>query len=482
MLLAKEEEDSKNGNLSKSDNEAMQLHRQDYLSKISDKTLARYKRLYGVILRLIPGIKALIGNRGSQGAQLKRVTKKINHAINEARSNDAGKLRDKIASYATLDPSVAVISPAIPSGSSRSQLGVNHPVLAGYLCPIDSVKAFQDNPEGTRKKLENGKIKMSANNLPAFLWEENGRKFNEDSLLEGFFCGFYIERVTRHIFTGPSTGMGGDARGSKPNNSELVQMDCVEGAHLAYAAVQARFGISSKNRWTEQDGNFDYRNFYYGLIEMIDDYPDVKATVSKHYNMLLFKDENGRQKDTGNDENDNGDEDGNKMSVLSRMRAQIAAGRASSGPSTRGNLATLDTPPADKPQTVASPPTTTTTTSETPADNPDIFASPLRTSTTTSDPPSNPIPVVSDASSSDVNDVSTTSSKPTVSSASISSSPIRSISVVPAQRKDSPLSDLSDSEKDEAKGSKEKKANKKGKRKAPDADGPPRKSSRRRKK
>ncbi|KAG6379029.1 hypothetical protein JVT61DRAFT_11455 [Boletus reticuloceps] len=148
MLLAKEEDDSKNSNLSESDNEAMQLHHQDYLSKIYDKTLACYKHLYGVILHLIPGIKALIGNRGSQGAQLKRVTKKINHTINEARSNDTGKLRDNIASYVTPDLSVAVISPAIPSGSSHSQLGVNHPVLPGYLCPIDSAKAFQDNPEG----------------------------------------------------------------------------------------------------------------------------------------------------------------------------------------------------------------------------------------------------------------------------------------------------------------------------------------------
>ena len=35
--------------------------------------------------------------------------------------------------------------------------------------------------------------------------------------------------------------MGGDARGSKPNNSELNHMDQVGGAQLAYAAVQVRF-------------------------------------------------------------------------------------------------------------------------------------------------------------------------------------------------------------------------------------------------
>lgn len=48
----------------------------------------------------------------------------------------------------------------------------------------------------TRKKLESGKIKMTSTNFPAFLWEDNGRDFDIDNLFEGFFRGFYIERVS----------------------------------------------------------------------------------------------------------------------------------------------------------------------------------------------------------------------------------------------------------------------------------------------
>lgn len=48
----------------------------------------------------------------------------------------------------------------------------------------------------TRNKLESGKIKMTSTNFPAFLWEDNGRKFDIDNLFEGFFRGFYIERVS----------------------------------------------------------------------------------------------------------------------------------------------------------------------------------------------------------------------------------------------------------------------------------------------
>ena len=97
--------------------------------------------------------------------------------------------------------------------------------------------------------------------------------------------------------------MGGDACGARRNNLELNFMDQVGGAQLAYAAVQvpsesrsqawlilvlkAHFGISSKNRWSEQDGAFNYRKFYYGLMESVDDCTDIawKDSLTKHYNV-----------------------------------------------------------------------------------------------------------------------------------------------------------------------------------------------------
>jgi hypothetical protein len=47
----------------------------------------------------------------------------------------------------------------------------------------------------THKKIESGKINMASMNFPAFLWEDNGRKFDIDNMFEGFFRGFYIKRV-----------------------------------------------------------------------------------------------------------------------------------------------------------------------------------------------------------------------------------------------------------------------------------------------
>jgi len=37
---------------------------------------------------------------------------------------------------------------------------------------------------------------MSATELPAFLWEDNGAKFNDEDIYLGLFHGFYLEQVS----------------------------------------------------------------------------------------------------------------------------------------------------------------------------------------------------------------------------------------------------------------------------------------------
>ena len=80
-------------------------------------------------------------------------------------------------------------------------------------------------------------------------------------------------------------------------------MSRTEAAHIAYAAVQvgypspqhvvadirtqARFAISAKSRWAEKDSHFNYRKFYYGVLDFIEDCKDTewKADLLKHFNV-----------------------------------------------------------------------------------------------------------------------------------------------------------------------------------------------------
>ncbi|KAG9312315.1 hypothetical protein JVU11DRAFT_7629 [Chiua virens] len=200
------------------------------------------------------------------------------------RANDTARLRDKIAGYLPRDPAKdAVIPPIYASSKSRSQMGLNHPLLARMLCPILSLKDFLAEPERTRQRLESGDIEMCGDEYPSFLWANNGDHFDVANIHDGLFGGFFLEQVMRHIFTGPSTWSGDEARGFRASNAELLDIQRVVAGNIAYACVQAHFGISSRQRWGESDGNFNYCDFYYSIIE------DIEEAVDDEWREELFE-------------------------------------------------------------------------------------------------------------------------------------------------------------------------------------------------
>lgn len=67
--------------------------------------------------------------------------------INNTRSIDATKLKSYIAQYAALEPHRAALDPPIVNINGRDQMGLKHPVLAHFICPMDVLADFDENPE-----------------------------------------------------------------------------------------------------------------------------------------------------------------------------------------------------------------------------------------------------------------------------------------------------------------------------------------------
>ncbi|KAH7882572.1 hypothetical protein F5I97DRAFT_1931118 [Phlebopus sp. FC_14] len=198
--------------------------------------------------------------------------------------------------YAAPNPSVAGISPPIPPGSSKTQMGFNHVFLASLLCPIESVSSFISDPPGTLARLQSGQIEVTAQEFPVIL----------------------VLQLA------------------------LPKMDTIEPAHIAYACVQARHGISSTNRWSEVDGLFNNRDMYYTITDILEDCPDRDWSIAilKYFNLSLFKDENGRR--LGRDVNAQDENATSKSSgFLARMRAQAVA-RVSTTTSSAPSLSSSD--------------------------------------------------------------------------------------------------------------------------------------------
>ncbi|KAG1726130.1 hypothetical protein EDB19DRAFT_1914745 [Suillus lakei] len=295
--LLQQEEAAEKGELDES--EADKETRKKRLSAMSLKTRDRYTRNYQQLLHLAPSIRSLINDR-TKARELIKVTHKMNTAISATRSDDAARLKSQIGHYAAPIPSDGDLKPAIYNGNpSRSHLGVNHPVLASFLCPVSQLTEFTQDPAEGQKKLASGGILMTANDFPAFLWSGNppGCDYDDEAMTEGLFQGYLIERVLRHIFTGPSTALGQDSRATRTCNAALHDMTTVEAEHIAYACVQARFGISAQNKWSDIDGKFKYPEFYYNIIDFIRDCGDTDwvQELKKWWNVMLFKNEDGRE-------------------------------------------------------------------------------------------------------------------------------------------------------------------------------------------
>ncbi|KAG2133239.1 uncharacterized protein EDB93DRAFT_1107619 [Suillus bovinus] len=344
--LLQQEQATENGELEES--EAERESRKKRLSKLSTNTIDRYERSYQQLLQLAPGLGSLITDR-VKSQELGHITRKMNAIISGTRSDNATHLKVQIGHYAAPEPLKEALKPTIYNGGSlsRAHMGINHPVLASFLCPISALKDFNKDPAQTRKWMEIGQIRMTAINFLVFLWAGNppASNYNEDAMHEGPVPGLFPRAR-------PSTALGDDSHAMCSCNASLHDMTTVEAEHIAYACVQAHFAISNKNKWSEADGEFNNRAFYYNIINFICECEDRDWAegLLKWWNRALFKNKNGHKGGMAiTDDNGPGDMPGSSLALvngLAKMRAQMAA-RASAA----------KRPAAPEPRPVAAPKT-----------------------------------------------------------------------------------------------------------------------------
>ncbi|KAG1760894.1 hypothetical protein EDD22DRAFT_780536 [Suillus occidentalis] len=118
-------------------------------------------------------------------------------AISATCSNDTSHLKGQIGHYAAFNCHSPIMPPIYDGTGSRTHLGINHPILAQFLCPVRELKAFSEDADKAQKKLQNGKIRMTASALPAFLWPGDlpGKDYDDNNMFEGMFEGHLLERV-----------------------------------------------------------------------------------------------------------------------------------------------------------------------------------------------------------------------------------------------------------------------------------------------
>ncbi|KAG2078885.1 hypothetical protein BDR04DRAFT_996840 [Suillus decipiens] len=119
--------------------------------------------------------------------------------IGQIHSEDMSHLKPFIGCYAVADPDNNGLHPPIYSdhSKSRAKMGMNHPQLAGMLCPIKHIQSYQNEPRKyicNNSKL-NSKIKVHAGVWPALSYAGNppGKDFDPGNIQEGFLQGYLLK-------------------------------------------------------------------------------------------------------------------------------------------------------------------------------------------------------------------------------------------------------------------------------------------------
>ncbi|KAJ3804321.1 hypothetical protein F5876DRAFT_83368 [Lentinula aff. lateritia] len=126
------------------------------------------------------------------------------------------------------------------------------------------------------EKLENGRVRIEVSEWLAFLYDQDLANVND--IEKGLFTGGTLFSVFFAIFF----GIGSAQTGTYQKNSIAARngMKKVTGRNIAYAAIQARFALSSVEKWNIPDNHFDYIVFYNEIVDFFEDYPKDEHVVS----------------------------------------------------------------------------------------------------------------------------------------------------------------------------------------------------------
>ncbi|KAK7021003.1 hypothetical protein R3P38DRAFT_3318280 [Favolaschia claudopus] len=243
------------------------------------------------------------------------------------------------SNYVLEDPRQSLV-PNIPRTESKSNRGLNHPMLRNAIIPwpiriqINELTTPTDDSEPTPtpaakkalKALMKGKtiekkpaLTGASDAWPSCFYAENS--FNPDDPENGLFCSQFILRVLRHTWTTPSSAIDGCTKIPKICHANGHGQFKVTPRMLGYACAQARTMIST-SEWTEKDGSYKYDKMFDNVLALFEaDETDPWAVETLEWL------QNGVFGVADDDSDDSGDEEGAE-SPATRVRNRRAACRA----------------------------------------------------------------------------------------------------------------------------------------------------------
>ncbi|KAJ6540229.1 hypothetical protein B0H10DRAFT_1855923 [Mycena sp. CBHHK59/15] len=208
----------------------------------------------------------------------------LRNGSRNARSDDTKNIKVAIIPWLRqLFPDMVALD-----SDSRDDRGLYNDDIGEILCPIE----YPWDDEEVRTKIREGDPDYLVSADSWFLGLYPHKKFNSEIPDEGLFMNVTLLKVWKYIFTSPvsvkttlleekeNAPRTSGAPPNRPKKSSrratttpkrsvaaLIGLSRVSGRSIAYAAVQYRVALSDAHHWDENDGAFDYIQFYNNVVD-----------------------------------------------------------------------------------------------------------------------------------------------------------------------------------------------------------------------
>ncbi|KAG0706170.1 hypothetical protein DFH29DRAFT_798713 [Suillus ampliporus] len=117
--------------------------------------------------------------------------------------------------------------------------------------------------------VKEGRIRITASKLPSFIYDEAMYDGTRKSM--GCLRGYYLKRVFRHIFTGPSSALSPNGRkGTKTPKGRIHGMTIPTPHAIAYAGSAGK-PPTNPTQWCKIIDEFDLVELYDRILTMFKD-------------------------------------------------------------------------------------------------------------------------------------------------------------------------------------------------------------------
>ncbi|KAJ7806652.1 hypothetical protein B0H14DRAFT_2875355, partial [Mycena olivaceomarginata] len=246
----------------------------------------------------IPGFGEDMIALAGQRKLRKQICSEVQEGVRGARGDDTNSLKGPIGEY--IQPIVVLSDSGDPLPTpvikfSASGTKANRGFVNPHTARLNTPVKFPATEE-TYAAIRNGDIAVLGTDMP-YLMYRDGYVFNPDDREDGLLEGSTLFATAKHIYQGPSTALKPDgcARG-RAGNASINGITALTDRDVGYIAIQARFGVSSQDHWNQMDVDFNYRDFYWSVVDMLQG--EEGQEILDRFNMKVFGTKSSAKKAT----------------------------------------------------------------------------------------------------------------------------------------------------------------------------------------